>query len=166
MTVKNDYLHSSNNMNWETPDWLFDALDKEFEFTVDVCADEKNKKCKRFYSEDNSCLDKNWEDERCFMNPPYGRNLPKFMEKAYNESKKGATVVCVVPVRPESKWWQNYAMKAEIRYFRQRLKFTLTGKRSDVAPFATAIIVFKPWLFKETYTDIEPIFICDKDVRQ
>jgi site-specific DNA-methyltransferase (adenine-specific) len=39
----------------------------------------------------NSCLDKSWEDERCFMNPPYGRQLPKFMQKAYNESKRGTT---------------------------------------------------------------------------
>ena len=158
MSVKNDFLHSSKSSTWQTPDWLFEALNNEFEFTIDVCASSENKKCERFYSESNSCFNYSWEDERCFMNPPYGKDMYRFLQKAYTESKRNATVVCVLPVRPDSKWWQDFVMKAEIRYFRQRLKFTLDGKRSDVAPFATAIVVFKPLSFKETYTDIIPLF--------
>ena len=96
------------------------------------------------------------------MNPPYGREIIKWMKKAYHESKKGATVVTLVPVRPDAKWWHDYAMKGEIRFFRQRLKFKQGGKRSDVAPFASAIIVFRPYQFKITTCDITPVFTTDK----
>ena len=153
-----DYFHSSDKHDWETPEWLFSALNEEFEFTLDVCATDETAKCKKYYTPIQNGLAQDWTDERCFMNPPYGREIVKWMSKAYSESKKGATVVCVVPVRPDAKWWQNYAMKAEIRFFRQRIKFKQGGKRSDVAPFATAIVVFKPYQYEIKMCEIKPLF--------
>jgi hypothetical protein len=79
------------------------------------------------------------------------------MEKGYRSSKLGATVVMVVPVRADSKWWHDWAMKGEIRLFRQRLQFK-GGKRQDVAPFATAIIVFRPYQYRIISCEVRPVF--------
>mgnify|MGYP002404017161 CR=1 FL=1 len=57
------------------------------------------------------------------MNPPYGREIGKWMKKAYESSLNGATVVCLVPARTDTKWWHKYAMKGEVRFVKGRLKF-------------------------------------------
>jgi hypothetical protein len=85
------------------------------------------------------------------MNPPYGKNIGKFMKKAYEESLKGAIVVCLVPSRTDTKWWHDYAMKGSIEFLRGRLRFinrTFPSWRADgnfkVSPagFPSAIVVF------------------------
>ena len=74
------------------------------------------------------------------MNPPYGREISKWLEKAYNESLQGATVVCLIPSRTDTKYWHNYVMKSsEIRFIKGRLKF---GKAINSAPFPSAIVIF------------------------
>ncbi len=75
------------------------------------------------------------------MNPPYGREIGKWMEKAFHESCNGATIVCLVPSRTDTKWWHDYAMRGEITFIRGRLRFS--GHKNS-APFPSAIIVFKP----------------------
>jgi hypothetical protein len=75
------------------------------------------------------------------MNPPYGRGeINKWMNKAYGESVKGATVVCLVPARTDTKWWHEQAMQGEITYIKGRLKF---GNSKNSAPFPSAIVVFR-----------------------
>ena len=76
----------------------------------------------------------------CWMNPPYGREIIKWMKKAYQESLKGCTVVCLVPSRTDTIWWHDYAMKGEITFIKGRLKF---GNQSNPAPFPSAVVVFK-----------------------
>ena len=74
------------------------------------------------------------------MNPPYGREVGVWIEKAYNESLKGATVVCLIPSRTDTKYWHDYCMKAsEIRFIKGRLKF---GDSKNSAPFPSAIVIF------------------------
>lgn len=84
------------------------------------------------------------------MNPPYGKEIAKWMKKAYEESLKGATVVCLTFARTDTKWWHDYAMKAaEIRFIKGRVRFE--GADSS-APFPSVVIVFRPpfenWLEK------------------
>jgi len=74
------------------------------------------------------------------MNPPYGRVIGDWMRKAYEESRKGATVVCLVPARTDTRWWHDYAMKGEIRFIKGRLKF---GNATVNAPFPNAVVVFR-----------------------
>lgn len=73
------------------------------------------------------------------MNPPYGREIGRWMRKAYESSLAGATVVCLVPARTDTAWFQDYAMKGEVRFVRGRLKF---GGHSNAAPFPSAVVIF------------------------
>jgi len=141
------YHFSSVAQDWETPQFIYDSLAAEFGFTVDACADSHNTKCKRFWSESDNGMAQDWSDEIVWMNPPYNR-VEQWMQKAWQESRRGATVVCLVPARTDSIWWHRYAMKGEIRLFTQRLKFKKGGKRSDVAPFPSSLVIFRPPEFR------------------
>lgn len=134
-------LFSSDRMDWETPQFLFDGLDAEFGFDVDVCAVRETAKCKVFFSPENCGLANDWGEHVCWMNPPYGREIGKWMRKAHESSKSGATVVCLVPARTDTDWWHRYAQRGEVRLLRGRLKF---GNSKNSAPFPSAIVVFRP----------------------
>lgn len=75
------------------------------------------------------------------MNPPYGRQIGRWVEKAYRESLRGATVVCLVPSRTDTAWWHNFCSRAEIRFVRGRLRFSGAKKN---APFPSAVVIFRP----------------------
>src|SRR2546423_3720460 len=125
----------SETDEWATPQFLFDALNAEFGFTLDPCANSDNAKCKRFYTKAEDGLHQDWTDEVVFMNPPYGRALGNWMRKAYESSINGALVVCLIPARTDTHWWHRYAMCGEIRFLRRRLKF---GDAQNSAPFPSA----------------------------
>ena len=127
-----------------TPQWLYDALNREFAFTLDPCATRENAKCPRFFTREDDGLLQNWSDAVVFMNPPYGAMISRWMWKAYDAARKGATVVCLVPARTDTAWWHSYAMKGEIRLLRGRLKF---GSATNTAPFPSAIVIFRPPAF-------------------
>jgi phage N-6-adenine-methyltransferase len=91
---------TSNRDSWETPQKLFDELNKEFNFTIDAAADAENHKCERYYTREESGLEKSWKGERVFLNPPYGRELPKWVKKAADEAKdKSTIIVMLIPAR-------------------------------------------------------------------
>ncbi|MEA4811178.1 MAG: DNA N-6-adenine-methyltransferase [Anaerolineaceae bacterium] len=136
----NRALLSSERMDWATPREVFEPLDAQYGFETDVCATAENAKCVHFYSPDMDGLAQDWRGT-CWMNPPYGREIGKWMKKAYESSQKGATVVCLVPSCTDTEWWHEYAMKGQITFMRGRVKFV--GAK-DSAPFPTAIVVFKP----------------------
>ena len=133
---------SSQTDEWATPQWLFDELNKEFGFTLDVCALPENAKCEKYYTPDVDGVKQSWADNTCWMNPPYGREISKWVQKAYEESKQ-STVVCLLPARTDTRWWHEYCMKGEIRFLRGRLKF---GQAKNSAPFPSAVVIFRPAL--------------------
>ena len=136
----NDGLFTSKTDLWETPQAIFDDLNKEFGFNTDVCAIPSNAKCSHFYSPDVDGLSQAWYGV-CWMNPPYGRSIGAWIKKAYESAKAGATVVCLLPSRTDTAWWHDFCMKAsEIRYIRGRLKF---GNSKNSAPFPSAIVIFR-----------------------
>ncbi len=134
-------LHSSKRMDWPTPWPLFRELDAEFHFEIDVCASASNSKCDRYFTIEDNALDRDWAPLICWMNPPYGRAIGRWMEKALSESRNGATVVCLIPSRTDTRWWHEYATAGEIRFIRGRIKFE---GAEHVAPFPSAIVVFSP----------------------
>jgi site-specific DNA-methyltransferase (adenine-specific) len=134
-------LFSSDSDEWETPEWLFSALDAEFGFTLDPCASQKNAKCPHHFTKHQDGLAQDWGDRIVFMNPPYGRAIARWMQKAYESSLRGATVVCLVPARTDTAWWHRYAMKGEIRLLRGRIRF-VGGQHC--APFPSAVVVLRP----------------------
>ena len=126
--------------DWETPPAFFAKLDAEFGFTLDVCATPENAKCARFITPAMDALAVDWSGEVCWMNPPYGAEIPRWMAKAWDESRH-ATVVCLVPARTDTRWWHQYAERANERRFVQgRIKFV--GAPYN-APFPNAVIVFR-----------------------
>ena len=135
----NTGLFTSSTDNWSTPKKLFDELNKEFNFTTDVCASLENAKCKNFFNKEKDGLKQEWTGV-CWMNPPYGREIGKWLKKAYESSINGATVVCLIPARTDTAWWHDYVMKGKIRFIRGRLKF---GNSKNSAPFPSAIVVFR-----------------------
>ncbi len=112
----------SSNQEWETPDGIFIPLNQEFGFTLDVAASKENHKCRRYFTEKDDALSKSWFGEICWLNPPY-RQVKLWIKKAYQESQKGAIVVCLVQARTNTDWWHDYCMKGEIRFIRGRPKF-------------------------------------------
>ena len=137
-------MHSSRDMTWATPRQWFDYLNLEFRFTLDPCCHPDTAKCKKVFTPAEDGLKQNWGGERVFMNPPYGKDLPRWMKKAYEESRDNeALVVCFVPARVDTDWWHRYAAKGEIRFPKGRVKFE---GATSAAPFPVAIVIYRPRL--------------------
>ncbi len=133
-------LFSSKTDMWETPQYLFDELNKEFNFNLDVCATKENAKCKNYYTTTQNGLLQEWFGS-VWCNPPYGKEISKWIEKAYESSLRGTTVVMLLPSRTDTKWFHSYIYnQAEIRFIKGRLKF---GNSENSAPFPSMIVIFK-----------------------
>jgi site-specific DNA-methyltransferase (adenine-specific) len=137
-------LFTSRTEEWETPYHVFSAINAEYQFQVDVCATSENTKCKVYFDKTDDGLQKEWSPYRCWMNPPYGKNISKWMKKAFEESQRGSLVVCLVPSRTDTKWWHDWVMRAsEIRFISGRISF---GNQKQSAPFPSCIIIYYPEL--------------------
>lgn len=130
---------SSNSNEWETPRALFEELKEEFRFTLDVAATKENRKTENYYDIKQDGLLQSWDtDGAVWCNPPYGRELHKWVRKAYEESEHNL-VVMLIPARTDTSYWHDYIFPyAEVRFLRGRLKFS---NKKD-APFPSAIIIF------------------------
>lgn len=137
--MNTELMFSSETDLWSTPQEFFNEWNEKYKFTLDVCSDGINNKCKDYFTKEHDGLVQEWKGS-CWMNPPYGREIIKWMKKAYESSLEGATVVCLVPARTDTKWWHEYAMKGEVTFIRGRLKF---GESKNPAPFPSAVVVFK-----------------------
>jgi phage N-6-adenine-methyltransferase len=141
-TYPQQALFTKHRIDWETPQWLFDQLDAEFHFDLDVCATPENAKCSPYFTPEDDALTRRW-DGTCWMNPPFGKGIARWVEKAYRSALAGSTVVCLLPVRSDTGWWHDYCMKGEIRFIRGRLQF---GTSRQNAPFPCAVVVFRAGL--------------------
>ena len=144
----NNSLFSSKDQTWETPQNLFDKLDKVFGFELDVCAVPETTKCDKYFTPDIDGLLQDWKG-CCWMNPPYGREQVKWVTKAYKEVESNfATTVCLIPARPDTKVWQEiiFPNAKAICFIKGRLKF---GNSKGSAPFPSALIVFGDDITKE-----------------
>ena len=120
--MNKDLMFSSKTDLWATPQTFFDELNSEFGFDTDVCALASNAKCAKFFTPEVNGLTQAWEGV-CWVNPPYGRGIGMWLKKAYESAQQGATVVCLVPSRTDTRWWHDYCMKGEVRFIKGRLKF-------------------------------------------
>lgn len=136
----NKGLFSSATELWETPKDLFDRLNAKYHFETDVCAIQSNAKCPVYFTPEMDGLSMQWAG-RCWMDPPYGRNISKWVKKAYDSAQENnALVVCLLPARTDTAWWHDYCMKGEIEFIRGRIKFSNTKSN---APFPSAIVIFR-----------------------
>ncbi|MEN8671786.1 DNA N-6-adenine-methyltransferase [Nocardioides sp.] len=152
-------MYSSASDDWPTPAAFYDRLDAEFNFVLDVCASATNHKAPEFYALDHPDTDRrdglaaDWaadarsvsgiEQPSLWMNPPYGRPIRTWMSKARTAARAGCVVVCLVPVRADTRWWHDLVLAtgAEVRYVRGRLTF---GDATTSAPFASAVVIYRP----------------------
>ena len=134
-------LFSSKTDTWETPQWFFEDLNREFCFKTDVCALPENAKCERYFTPEQDGLQEDWHGV-CWCNPPYGRSIESWVKKAHDSARyNGATVVMLLPARTDTKWFHRYIYgKAEIRFVQGRLKF---GGQKNSAPFPNMVVVFR-----------------------
>lgn len=152
MASRNRARWYGEGREWGTPQDFYDELDREFHFTLDPCALPGNAKCSRFFTEAENGLEQSWSGERVFMNPPYGRELPLWVNKARRESSAGALVVGLLPASTDLAWWHDdiLAVGAEIRYVRGRIRFVMPNGSWANAWGSHVVIVWRPAPMKET----------------
>ena len=138
----NESLFSSASVERATPWELFGQLDTEFHFNLDPCSTHENAKCADHFTKAEDGLLQDWGGKRVFCNPPYGRELPKWIRKAHDEARKGALVVMLIPARTDTRAFHDYIYhQAEIRFIRGRIKF---GDSKASAPFPSMLVIFRP----------------------
>lgn len=140
--MNTDVMFSSKTEMWETPQDLFDKLNEEFHFTLDVCATPENAKCENFYTPEQDGLMQPWKGI-IWCNPPYGREIGSWVRRAMLSSIGDSVVVMLLPARTDTRWFHDYIYKrkrVEIRFLRGRLKF---GNSKTNAPFPSMICVFR-----------------------
>lgn len=140
--VINNALFSSNSDDWETPRDFFKELNAEFKFTLDPCATKETAKCAKYFTKAQDGLKQPWVG-RIYCNPPYGREVRKWVEKARLEVLRGNAeiVVMLLPARTDVKWFHEHIYGiAELRFIKGRLRFE--GAESS-APFPSMLAIFK-----------------------
>lgn len=135
-------LFSSETDQWATPAETFEQLNSEFHFNLDPCADADNHKCEKYFTKDDDGLAQSWGGYRVFCNPPYGRDIGKWVKKSYEEGhKENTVVVMLIPARTDTKYFHDYILhRAEVRFISGRLKF---GEAKNSAPFPSMIVIFR-----------------------
>lgn len=142
---------SSETPEWATPQELFDQLNARFGFGLDVCATAENAKCERYFTRADNALMQTWAGV-CWMNPPYGREIGLWVAKAHDSARAGATVVCLLPVRSDTVWWQRFVEPAgEVEFIKGRIRF---GGAAAGAPFPSAVVVFRRGLRRADEDDV------------
>lgn len=140
--VSNLKVHFSSQSNeWATPQEFYDQLNAEFNFTLDPCADASNAKCARYFTQADDGLAQPWDKETVFCNPPYGREIKKWVKKA--SEAKGGVVVMLIPARTCTSYFHDYIYQkpnVEIRFIKGRLKF---GDGKSPAPFPSMVVIFR-----------------------
>ena len=142
----NSALLSSKKMDWCTPQDFFDRLNEEFGFVLDAAATDKTAKCPLYYTPETDGLSQSWDrGGAVFCNPPYGREIGKWVKKAYEEARGGGcAVVLLIPARTDTAYFHDYIYgKAEIRFVRGRLRFTDDdGNAADPAPVPSMVVIY------------------------
>lgn len=138
----NEGLFTSKTDNWATPQAFFDKLNDKYNFTLDVCADMSNRKCELYYSISDNGLEQDWSNNVVWCNPPYGKYIKFWIEKAANEAENETKIVMLLPARTDTRYFHDFIYnnpRAKIEFIKGRLKF---GDSKNSAPFPSMIVIF------------------------
>lgn len=128
---------SSATDEWATPPGF---AEKYGPFDLDPAATAENAKAPKYYTRAECGLTRDWGTGRVWLNPPYGRTIGKWVAKAVEAADKGATVVCLLPARTDTRWWHDCVIPfGKVEFLKGRLKF---GGAKNSAPFPSALVVF------------------------
>lgn len=134
---------TSDRCEWETPRDLFDRLDAFWHFDLDAASSDGNALCVDHYTRETDGLAHSWAGRRVWCNPPYGRDVARWVEKAYRETRDGKTlVVMLIPARTDTRWFHEwiYHKADDVKFIRGRLKYTLGGVAQNSAPFPSMLV--------------------------
>ncbi len=105
-----------------TPHYIWEDLKKEFNFTCDMCASNENHLLEKYYTIDNSALDKDWNNEIGYIHPLFDGKIGKFVEKAF---KSKGVFVFLLPASTHTKYFHEFFYNnpnVEIRFLRKPVK--------------------------------------------
>jgi len=139
----------SESSDHPTPDWIYTMLDRIFSFDLDVAASHENAKCPTYFTELDNGLAKRWSG-RVWMNPPYGKGLELWVEKAWISVTYGHAdvVVGLLPNRTAANWYHDYVFRKAIELpVRGRVRFH--GNDND-AMFGSLVAIWLPEMSKES----------------
>jgi site-specific DNA-methyltransferase (adenine-specific) len=134
-------MFENNKDNWETPEYLYEWLNRQYKFTLDPCADDLNHKCEKYFTEKDDGLKQTWWGESVFCNPPYSQ-LKKWLEKGHDEHCDGERTTCIylTAARTDCRVFHETCMKADkIIFLKGRVKFV---GAQHCAPFPSMIVCF------------------------
>lgn len=127
-----------------TPPDIWESLTNEFDFTIDACASDQNHLLPRYYTKDNSCLDKDWTGEVVYCHPLFDMHIGKFVEKAATEK---ATTVMLLPASTHTRYFHRFCYhnpKCEIRFLEKPNKGFRFGHDDGTEDDPTKIGYIKP----------------------
>ena len=117
----NSALLSSKKMDWCTPKDFFDELNAEFSFVLDAAATDKTAKCAEYFTPETDGLSQSWaRGGAVFCNPPYGREIGKWVRKAYEEAAGGGYDRSSYPVADGYKLFSRFHIRQSGNSLRSR----------------------------------------------
>lgn len=128
---------SGNNESrdlWETPQWLFDKLNEQYNFTFDCCADIERTKCKEYSTH---LENEQYGIEVAWMNPPFSKSNAMF-EHFFKVIKSGVAIFRCDNM--ETKQWQNTIMKFADWILIPNKRINYEGMSGHGAVFPSALI--------------------------
>ena len=132
---------STTRTDWETPQDLFAEMDREFRFTLDAAASERNRKCERYLTEEEDALGADIFDQVVWCNPPYGDLLP-WVKAFWFWSISGCTVVALLPANTDTEWFRWVWLGAhEIIFLTGRVNF-IGSKNGNTG--GSMIAIYRP----------------------
>jgi phage N-6-adenine-methyltransferase len=135
-------LYSSASEEWPTPRRFFARLDRQYHFTLDPCATPDNAVCALYFTKEQDGLAQDWGSHRVFCNPPYGKQIGRWVRKCFEASQAGARVVLFVPARTDTRWFHDWVHgKAKVTFVRGRVRF---GNADTCAPFPSMLAIYSP----------------------
>ena len=157
-----DYISSDLDADmknsWGTDPVIFNAMNKEFNFSLDAAANDHNHKCELYLTKEMNGIDMDWssfmngyydftDNRTVWINPPYGRGFIKaFMQKCIEQKQLGVTSVLLVPATLDAQWLPINEI-SEIRIVTGgRLSFyhPITGKKVNGNTKGSMFVIFRP----------------------
>jgi phage N-6-adenine-methyltransferase len=132
---------ASTKLIWSTPQPIFDAVAREFNIMIDLCAEPENAKCERYFTREES-LSREWGGCHgwAWLNPPYGKEVADWVKKA---AESHAPIIAMLPGRTNAPWWHDYVMQAMIiRFIRRKVSFVEPNGKKGVPPYGSVLAIF------------------------
>ena len=94
------------DMKWiRTPRIIWEKLSKEFDFTIDACASDKNHLVDRYWTKEQDAIKQDWNNEVIYCHPMFDQHTPKFIKKAIESN---SLCVFLLPASTNAKYFHDY----------------------------------------------------------